>query len=161
MDPANYRPIALLTSLYKNLASFLHRRLSTHLESQLSDQQFGFRKTRSTAQPLFIIRRIIEYAAAGKDPLSMIFSDWRAALDRVSHEALIRILHSIRSRCHTSDSLARSTPNLALWSKILITPPHFIFRTLASDKGAVWHPTYSFLFKTVSSRMPLPNCLHI
>ena len=58
-DLTNYRPISLLNSIYKLYASMIKRRLTSKLEPYLSKTQYGFRKRRSTAEAIAIIRRII------------------------------------------------------------------------------------------------------
>ena len=52
--PENYRPIALFNVTYKILAIIIHVRLYETIEDRISKTQFGFRKNKSTAQPLFI-----------------------------------------------------------------------------------------------------------
>ena len=58
----NYRPISLLNAFYKVLAAVLKRRLEATLEPLLMATQFGFRKKRSTTQPLFAARRLQDFA---------------------------------------------------------------------------------------------------
>ena len=52
--PQNYRPIALLNVIYKLLASIIQTRISSKMDGTLDENQYGFRKGKSTAQPLFI-----------------------------------------------------------------------------------------------------------
>lgn len=49
-DPANYRPISVTSILCKSMERVLNGRLMAYLESNdlLSDQQYGFRRNRST-----------------------------------------------------------------------------------------------------------------
>ena len=61
-DPANYRPIALLNTIYTIYASIIQIRLATGLDDVLWETQYGFRKKRSTSQPLFITRRLQDQA---------------------------------------------------------------------------------------------------
>ena len=58
--PQNYRPIALLNAIYKLLASAIQARISSKMDGTPDENQFGFRKGKSTAQPLFIFRRTQE-----------------------------------------------------------------------------------------------------
>ena len=55
-DPANYRPISLLSTFYKISASLLQIRLAAAHNHHLRDTQYGFRAGRSTTDPLFILR---------------------------------------------------------------------------------------------------------
>ena len=85
--PSNYRPISLLAVGYKVLAALiLHRLRSAGTESRLSNSQFGFCPQRSTADALFVVRRIIDAANDYQDVfLCIILLDWTKALDRAKH----------------------------------------------------------------------------
>ena len=61
-DPANYRPIALLSTLYKLYAALLQKRLAKAHDEHLRGTQYGFRVHRSTKDPLFILRRLQDYS---------------------------------------------------------------------------------------------------
>ena len=54
--PENYRPIALLNIGYNLMASMIQKRLSDAVDNRIDPSQFGFRKGRSTAQPIHIQR---------------------------------------------------------------------------------------------------------
>lgn len=58
-DPSNYRPISLLNAVYKIYAAILQRRLEVVLDQHLQRSQYGFRKGRSTTQPLQAAKRLI------------------------------------------------------------------------------------------------------
>eukprot|EP00972_Heterocapsa_arctica_P086891 12809377-Heterocapsa_arctica.AAC.1 len=58
--PVNYRPIALLNLSYQILASIIQTQIALGLDERIDKHQFGFRKKRSTLQPLFIFRRAQE-----------------------------------------------------------------------------------------------------
>ena len=62
----NYRPIALLNSLYKLFAATLKDRIAAKLEHHLYFTQFGFRKRRGTMDATHIIRRIMEKGESTK-----------------------------------------------------------------------------------------------
>ena len=81
-NPENYRPISLLNSYYKIFTSVIQVRLSTVLESFLGDTQYGFRPKRSTAEPLFCVRRL--------------FLDWEKAFDKIDHEKMFQALWRLR-----------------------------------------------------------------
>ena len=94
-DPANYRPISLLAILYKIYTGILQRRISKAIDQRIRSTQYGFRKYKSTLQPIHIIRRAQELREAGDDPLYLLFLDWKMAFDRVDHTALIESLRRI------------------------------------------------------------------
>ena len=88
-DPANYRPISLLSMAYKILASMIQAKLSKLYESDLRTSQYGFRPNRGTSQPLFILRRAMEWASMTQRPLNLLFLDWKQAFDSIDHSALV------------------------------------------------------------------------
>ena len=51
-------------------------RIEEQVEDKLQGTQYGFRKGRSTSQPLFLIRRMIEIYEATEDEGSILFQDW-------------------------------------------------------------------------------------
>ena len=93
--PENYRPISLLSVAYKVLASLILTRLrQSGVEQRLRSTQFGFRAKRSTAQAVFIAKRLIENAwALPLEKLSILLLDWSKAFDRISPPAM---LHALR-----------------------------------------------------------------
>ena len=95
-DPTRYRPISLLNVQYKIYARLIQTRIASKMDSQISDTQFGFRKGRSTGDPIHILRRFQEMFEATKEPLYMMFLDWSMAFDKLSHRSHI-ILKKIRS----------------------------------------------------------------
>ena len=73
---ATYPPhatISLLNTLYKIYASLLQKRLSNGIEDRIWETQFGFRKKKSTSQPLFITRRLQDQAEITGNKLFLIF----------------------------------------------------------------------------------------
>ena len=63
------------------------------VEKKLSNSQFGFRPQRSTADALFLVRRMIDAAVADKHgELYLILLDWSKAFDRVKTPAMLNAL---------------------------------------------------------------------
>lgn len=91
-NPANYRPISLLVTAYKLYARILQARLSAVMEAHLRSTQYGFRKGKSTADPIHIARRVQEAFEDKHSHLYYLFLDWQMAFDRVSHAALLSSL---------------------------------------------------------------------
>ena len=100
---SNYRPISLLNTLYKLYASMLQERLSSKYDRLLRKTQFGFRRGKGTTQPLFIIRRLQDYAMRTGQPFQLLFLDWRMAFDKVNHEGLMTALRRIGLHPHFLD----------------------------------------------------------
>ena len=88
-NPSSYRPISLLNAAYKLYAAILQKRLASELEERLRTSQYGFRSHRGTAQPLFVIRRAMEWSHNTTTPLHFLFLDWKQAFDSLDHTAMI------------------------------------------------------------------------
>lgn len=88
-DIGNYRPISLLNSTYKIFTAILVDRILDKLDKHLQRTQFGFRKNKSTANAIYLIRRLIDNAErANKQELHMLLLDWEKAFDKLTHNAL-------------------------------------------------------------------------
>lgn len=94
--PQNYRPISLLNSSYKILAKILQKRIADATDQFLSITQFGFRKSRSTAEPLFCVRRLQDLGESGHENIILIFLDWEKAFDKLNHSKLIETLERMK-----------------------------------------------------------------
>ena len=91
-DLENYRPISLLNSFYKCIAAVLQRRIPNLVDHTIQKTQFGFRKAKSTAQALYLIRRIQEVLERGQTGGYIILLDWEKAFDKVSQKLLLKAL---------------------------------------------------------------------
>ena len=89
---SSYRPIALLNITYKILAKLIQRRLRDTLDDRIVDFQYGYRRGRSTAEPIFIARRIQELAERHGTQLYMLALDYSKAFDSTPHEKLLECL---------------------------------------------------------------------
>ena len=85
----NYRPISLLTTLNKLYAILIRGRLQDTADENLPATFFGFRKGKSTAEAIHVLRRIQEKAEVGHSPCHIILLDWSKAFDRVRHDKLL------------------------------------------------------------------------
>jgi len=88
----NYRPISLLNTLYKIFAAILQRRISRTLDRHLQKTQYGFRKDRSTADAIHLIRRVIEYGESTNNRLHLLLLDWEKAFDKVDREEMFNAM---------------------------------------------------------------------
>ena len=66
----------------------LQSRISHLLDDRIRPTQFGFRKNRSTTQPIHILRRLLEVHERQPSPLHALFLDWSKAFDSVAFTAI-------------------------------------------------------------------------
>ena len=88
----NYRPIALLNAQYKIFAALLQKRIAAGLDQHLQKTQFGFRKHKSTKQPLMAAKRLISQAEATGINILVLFLDFEKTFDKIDHSKLVESL---------------------------------------------------------------------
>ena len=93
---ANYRPISLLNSCYKIMAALVKERLDSGFDTWICSTQYGFRKHRSTAQAIFLARRLQDIAEKSNARCTLVLLDWEKAFDRVSQDKLIETLYRLK-----------------------------------------------------------------
>merc|ERR1711924_593213 len=89
---ANYRPISLLQTFYKIIASLIKERIDAGLDSHMHNTQYGFRRAKSTAQALYIARRLMDISEKQGTNLTLILLDWEKAFDKTDHNRLMEAL---------------------------------------------------------------------
>ena len=95
-DPNKYRPISLLPIISKIFESIINNKISGHLESLclLTDKQYGFRRSRSTADLLTVITERIFRALDRCGETKSVALDISKAFDRVWHQGLLQKIQS-------------------------------------------------------------------
>ena len=93
-DANNWRPIAILSITYKILARLEYHRIRYQLDSHQSEDQFGFRRSRSTTHALLVLESMLSKGTEFNIPVWVITIDLKKAFDRVDHAALFRALRS-------------------------------------------------------------------
>ena len=89
---SNYRPISLLNTCFKIVASVIKHRITPHCEPHLTPTQYGFRQHRGTSEALHIARRIIERSEQFPVPAHLLFLDWEKAFDRIDKHRMFEAL---------------------------------------------------------------------
>ena len=59
-DCSNYRRMSILSTTYKILSNFMLSKLTPYAQEIIGNRQCGFRRNRSTADHIFLIRSILE-----------------------------------------------------------------------------------------------------
>ena len=91
--PVNYRALSVGANVSKIFPRIIMNRVDEIYESVMSENQFGFRKGRSTADAIFTVRSIIDKCDGA---IIAIFVDLTAAYDRIDRVCLFKVL-SIRT----------------------------------------------------------------
>ena len=87
-DIGNYRPISLLSVLYKTLTKIITWRIETTVAARLPPTQAGFRKGYSTLDHLHAVNMAVEKSREYNLRLSLLFVDFRKAFDTVEFRAI-------------------------------------------------------------------------
>lgn len=89
-DPTNYRPISITAPLAKIFERLLLQQINAYLDDQhiLIDQQFGFRKARSTKDALVFLTDSIRVELDNNNFVACAALDLSKAFDSISHSIL-------------------------------------------------------------------------
>ena len=91
----NFRGISLTSILAKVFNRIILNRIQDPVDKLLRNNQAGFRRGRSCAQQIHILRRVIEGAKAQDIPLYITFIDFKKAFDSVDREMMFAIMRHI------------------------------------------------------------------
>ena len=84
----NYRTIALVSHASKILLRVILERIQSKLETEIAQEQAGFRPRRGTRDQITNLRIILEKAKERNQPLYLCFIDFTKAFDMVQHDQL-------------------------------------------------------------------------
>lgn len=94
-NPAKYRPITCLSTLYKILTAVIASKMNAHLTSNniLTEEQKGCRSgSQGCKEQLIIDSTIMNQARTKQQNLYMAYVDYKKAFDSVPHSWLIEVL---------------------------------------------------------------------
>ena len=89
-EPSNYRPITLISSVGKLFTYCLNEKMNIFAEKNkiISENQFGFRKDKSTTDCLFILHGLIEQFLNKSEKFYCCFVDLSRAFDGLDRDVL-------------------------------------------------------------------------
>ncbi|XP_052750861.1 uncharacterized protein LOC128200685 [Galleria mellonella] len=90
----NYRPISLMSNLYKAFSKIILGRISKHLEENQPREQAGFRADYSTIDHIHVVKQVIEKLNEYGQLYYMAFVDYNKAFDSLSHTYIWKTLEN-------------------------------------------------------------------
>ena len=91
-DIKNYRPICLLSNMYKLFTKIITTRLEKKLDENQPREQAGFRSKYSTTDHIHAINQLKEKCREYNIPLCVAFVDYEKAFDSVQTQAILTSL---------------------------------------------------------------------
>ena len=91
-DLKNYRPISLLSNIYKVFTKILTLRLTRVLDENQPIEQAGFRSGYSTIDHIHTVNQLKEKCAEYQKPLCLAFVNYEKAFDSVESKAILTSL---------------------------------------------------------------------
>lgn len=91
-DIKNYRPICLLSTIYKIFSRLILKRIKVKITDGSCKEQAGFKRGFSTIDHIHTLNQIIERCNEYKKPLALLFIDFEKAFDSVEHNAVLKAL---------------------------------------------------------------------
>lgn len=88
-DIENYRPISLMSNVYKVFAKIILDRVTKTLDAQQPVEQAGFRKGFSTIDHIHTVKQILEKYTEYNKKIYIAFIDYAKAFDSISHVYLL------------------------------------------------------------------------
>lgn len=82
----NYRPISLMSNVYKVFAKIILERISALLDDQQPVEQAGFRKGFSTIDHIHTIKQVLEKCNEYNKKIYLAFIDYAKAFDSLNHK---------------------------------------------------------------------------
>jgi len=95
-DLENYRPISLLSHLYKLFTKIINKRLEKKLDFYQTTDQAGFRTGYGTNDHLLTLKVLIEKTLEYNRPLVLVFVDFQKAFDTIEMNAILKALSQCR-----------------------------------------------------------------
>jgi len=116
---ANYRTIAFVSHASKILLRIILERMRVKTETEIEDEQVGFRHGRETGDKITSLRVLMHKAREQQQPLYKCFVHFKKAFDSISHDKLWVPVMDMRHPLHIFNSSSRRRYNKS--NKIIIT----------------------------------------
>lgn len=93
-DIGNYRPISLMSNVYKVFSKIILSRITTTLDENQPKEQAGFRSKFSTIDHIHVVRQIIQKYKEYNKSFYVGFVDFNKAFDSLEHSFIWQALQS-------------------------------------------------------------------
>ena len=87
-DASKYRGLSIGSTVCKLIVNIILSRLRTWYESQITDEQNGFRPNRGTTDGIYTVKQIHQITHRKQQPLYLLFVDLSAAFDHIPRKWL-------------------------------------------------------------------------
>ena len=146
-DPANYRQIALLSTVSKLFERLVNDQLREHLQTTkfLNDAQFGFRQGRSCELALLRLSKLLYDNRSAKQFAYLVAIDYSRAFDTVNLNSLVNRLREFTDFVTTSwfESYLNERRQATKYGNVL---SDFMPTTHGVPQGSVLGPTLFSLY---------------
>jgi len=104
---ANYRTIALVSHASKILLRIILEWIRVETETEIADEQAGFRQGRGTRDQITNLRILMHKSRLHQQPFYMCFVDFKKAFESISHDKLRVTMMDMGYSLHLIDLLAK------------------------------------------------------
>jgi len=104
---ANYRTVALVSHASKILLRIILERIRLKTETEIADEQTGFRQRRGTRYQITNLIILMHKAREQPQPLYVCFVDFKTPFDSISHDKLWATVLDIGYPLHLIDLLVK------------------------------------------------------
>jgi hypothetical protein len=156
---SNYRPISLLSTISKIIEKVVNQRLIDYLESNnfLAENQFGFRRNKSTEDAVAYLSARITDHLDKKDNCVGIFLDLKKAFDTVSISILLARMESLGIRGIVLKWFKSYLSDRSQVVKIGDTYSDHYYNTYGIPQGSTLGPTMFLIYVNELCKINLGN----